>query len=231
MLIKRKYLFLLVNFIMLIGMMLSETDFFLAGVGTKIKYLFVLYCIVDILQYRKNNCGSNLINLFLALIVYVLLWRYVFVNPDMKEYISDHTLIMIYYLLMLIFSVQEVLHYQCIREYTITSCTAILAALFIQVITHMHELSLNPVFAVYSFLAHDVMRSSFGFLHANGVGNMCFLIISFLFVFYIEFSDNSLLHSRSKISILLLGCIILMVLFSASSRTAFISIVIFALGT
>ena len=229
--INRKYLFLIVNFIMLAGMMLSETDFFLADAGTKIKYLFMLYCLIDIFQYRKNNCGLNLIILFLILTAYILLWRYVFVNPDMKEYISAHTLIMMYYLLILIPSVQEVLHYQCIKEYTITSCAAIIAALFFQVITHRHELSLNPIFAVYSFLAHDVMRSSFGFLHANYVGNMCFLLISFLLVFYLEFSENPLLHSRSKMIALLLTCIIFMILFSASSRTAFISIVIFVLGT
>ena len=220
-------MFLLVNFIMLAGMLLSETDFFLAGVGTKIKYLFILYCLIDIMQYRENNCGTNLIILFLILIAYVLLWRYVFVNPNMVEYISNHTLIMIYFLLLLIPSTQEVLHYQCVEEYTITSCAAIIAALFIQVITHLNELSLNPVFAVYSFLSHDVMRSSFGFLHANGIGNMCFLIVSFLFLFYLEFSDNPLLHSRSKMFILLFDCIIFMILFSASSRTAFISIVIF----
>ena len=230
MLINRKYVFLLVNFIMLAGMLLSETDFFLAGVGTKLKYLFMLYCMLDIMLYRKNNCGLNLIILFLLLIAYVLLWRYVFINPDMMDYISSHTMIMIYYLLLLIFSTQEVLHYQCIEEYTITSCAAIIAAVYMQVITHLQELSLNPAFAVYSFLAHDVMRSSFGFLHANIVGNMCFLIISILCLFYLEFSDNPLVHSRSKIITLLLGCITFLILLSASSRTAFISIVIFVSG-
>ena len=223
-------MFLLVNFIMLAGMMLSETDFFLAGVGTKIKYLFMLYCVIDIIQYKKNNFGLNLIILFMILTAYVLLWRYVFVNRDMMEYISNHTMIMIYFLLLLIPSTQEVLHYQCVEEYTITSCVAIIAALFIQVITHRHELSLNPIFAVYSFLAHDVMRSSFGFLHANFVGNMCFLITSFMFLFYMEFSDNHLLHSRSKILVLLLECILFMILLSTSSRTALICIVIFLMG-
>ena len=125
MLINRKYVFLLVNFIMIAGMLLSETDFFLAGVGTKLKYLFMLYCMLDIMLYRKNNCGLNLIILFLLLIAYVLLWRYVFINPDMMDYISSHTMIMIYYLLLLIFSTQEVLHYQCIEEYTITSSSSI----------------------------------------------------------------------------------------------------------
>ena len=224
-------MFLLINFIMLAGMMLSETDFFLAGVGTKIKYLFMLYCLIDIMWYRESNCGSNLIILFLILIAYVLLWRYVFVNPDMVEYISGHTMIMLYYLLLLIPSTQEVLHYQCVEEYMVTSCAAIIAALFLQVITHRSELILNPVFAVYSFMAHDVMRSDFGFLHANYVGCMCFLIISSLTLIYIEFSDNPLLYSRSKIMISLLGCIIFVILFSSSSRTAFISFVIFALGT
>ena len=223
-------MFLLVNFIMLTGMILSGTDFFLAGAAAKIKYLFMLYCLIDFLQYRKNNLSLNLVVMFLILTMYVLLWRYVFVNPNMAGYISDHTMIMLYYLLLLIPSVQEVLHYRCIREYTITSCAAIIIALFVQVLTHSNEWILNPVFAVRSFLAHNIVRSSFGFLHPNYVGNMCFLIILLLFIIYLEFSDNPLLHSRSKLLILLLVCISFWILFTTSSRTAFISIFIFALG-
>ena len=215
---------------MLTGMMLSETDFFLAGEMAKVKYLFMLYCLIDILQYRKSSLSLNLVVLFLILIMYVLLWRYVFVNPDMAIYISDHTLIMIYYLLLLIPSVQEALHYRCIKGYTITSCAAIIITLFIQVMTHSDEWVLNPVFAVRSFIAHNLVRSSFGFLHPNGVGNMCFIILILLFTIYFEFSDNPLFYSRSKLLIVLLGCITFMVLLATSSRTAFISIVIFLLG-
>ena len=131
MLINRKNMFLLVNFIMLTGMILSGTDFFLAGAAAKIKYLFMLYCLIDFLQYRKSNLSLNLVVLFLILITYVLLWRYVFVNPNMAGYISDHTMIMIYYLFLLIPSVQEVLHYHCISEYTVTSCFVIFIVLFI----------------------------------------------------------------------------------------------------
>ena len=223
-------MFLIVNFIMLTGMILSGTDFFLADMMAKVKYLFLLYCLIDILQYRKNNLSSNLIVLFLILILYVILWRYVFVNPDMAVYISAHTSIMMYYMLLLIFSAQEVLHYRCIREYTITSCAAMVLTLFIQVITHRDEWILNPVFAVRSFLAHNLVRSSFGFLHPNYVGNLCFLIISLLFIIYLEFSDNRFFNSKSKPLIVLLGCLTFMVLLITSSRTAFISIAIFLFG-
>ncbi len=223
-------MFLFFNFIMLTGMILSGTDFFLASAGAKVKYLFMLYCLIDILQYRKNNLSLNLVVLFLILIIYVLLWKYVFINPDMADYISAHTSIMLYYLLLLIPSVQEVLHYRCIREYTITSCTAIILTLIIQVMTHRDEWILNPVFAVRSFFAHDLVRSSFGFLHPNYVGNISFLIISLLFIIYLEFSDNPLFYSKSKLLIVLLGCITFWVLLITSSRTAFISIVILILG-
>ena len=231
MLINRKYMFLIVNFIMFAATIMSESDLFWGGITIKFKYLYILYCLIDIIQYRKNNCGPNLIVLFSILTAYVLLWRFVFVNYAMWEYISAHTMIMIIYLMMLIPTTQEVLHYQCIEGYAISSCAAIIVALSIQVVTHMHDLILNPAFAVYSFLAHDVMRSSFGFLHANYVGNMCFLIVSFLFMFYMEFSDNPLLHSRSKMIALLITVICFMILFSSSSRTAFISIGIFVTGT
>ena len=230
MLINRKYMFLLVNFIMLIGIILSGTDFSLAEMGAKVKYLFMLYCLIDILQYRKTNLSFNLVVLFLTLTMYVLLWRYVFVNPNMAGYISEHPKIMLYFLLLLIPSVQEVLHYQCIREYTITSCAAMTITLFIQIMTHRDEWIFNPIFAVRSFLAHDLVRSSFGFLHPNYVGNMCFLMVSLLFIIYLEFSDNPLFYSRSKLLIVLLGFIVCLVLLTTSSRTAFISIAIFILG-
>lgn len=231
MLINRKYMFLLVNFIMLTGMILSGTDFFLAGTAAKIKYLFMLYCLIDIMQYRQNNLSLNLVVLFSILIVYILLWRYVFVNPNMAAYISDHTMIMLYYFFLLLPSVQEVLHYRCIGEYTITSSLAIIIALFIQVMTHLNEWILNPFFAVRSFISHDIVRSSFGFLHPNYVGNICFLIVSLLLLIYLEFSDNPLLHSRSKMLIVLIVCISFWILLTTSSRTAAISIVIFGLGT
>ena len=223
-------MFLLVNFIMLTGMILSGTDFFLAGMGAKVKYLFMLYCLIDILQYRKIRLGLNLVVLFLILIVYVVLWRYVFVNIDMADFISAHTSIMVYFLLLLILSVQEVLHYQCIRAYTITSCAAIIISLLLQVITHSDEWVLNPIFAVRSFINHELVRSSFGFLHPNYVGNMCFLIVSLLIIIFMEYSNNPLLYSKSKLLIMLLGCITIMILLVTSSRTAFISIVIFLLG-
>ena len=223
-------MFLLVNFIMLTGMILSGTDFFLAEMAAKIKYLFMLYCLIDILQYKQINLSMNLIVLFLILFMYVLLWRYVFVNPNMALYISIHTSIMLYYLFLLVPSVQEVIHYQCIIEYTITSCAAIIIAMFIQVVTHSDEWILNPVFAVRSFLAHDLVRSSFGFLHANYVGNMCFLIVTLLFIIYLEYSDNPLLYSRSKLIIILFVGLAGMLLLTTSSRTAVISIAIFVLG-
>lgn len=223
-------MFLLVNFIMLTGMILSGTDFFLADMAAKTKYLFMLYCLVDFLQYKQINLSMNLIILFLILILYVLLWRYIFVNPNMALYISVHTSIMLYYLLLLIPSAQEVIHYQCIREYTITSCAAIIISMFVQVVTHSDEWILNPVFAFRSFMAHDLVRSSFGFLHANYVGNMCFLIVTLLFIIYLEFSDNPLLYSRSKLIIVLLVGLACMLLLTTSSRTAVISIALFVLG-
>ncbi len=49
MVIGKKYVFLLVNFMMMAGIMFSVTDSFLADYGTKFKYVFILFCLIDVL--------------------------------------------------------------------------------------------------------------------------------------------------------------------------------------
>ena len=219
MIISKKYVFLIVNFIMMMGIMFSVTDSFLAGYGTKFKYIFILYCLVDIISHKKRLCSLNLAIVFSLLLFYVMAWGFLFENPIVAEHIAGHRKTMLIYLAILIPCALEVIHYKCIKEYTLTSGAALALVLVIQVATHRNEMIFNPVFAVRSFLAHDLVRASFGFLDTNFVGNLCFLVLCIIFMVYIFCSGNPLVHSRIKILAVFTGLIIFYIMLCTSSRT------------
>ena len=111
MVISKKYVFLLISFTMMVGIMFSVTDFFLADFGVKFKYIFILYCLADIISHKKRPCSRNLAFLFSLLILYVLLWGFVFKNPIVAAQIAAHRKTMLIYLAMLILCALEVIHY------------------------------------------------------------------------------------------------------------------------
>ena len=230
MLISKKYVFLLINFVMMTGIMFSVTDFFLTDFGIKFKYVFILYCLADVISHKKKPCSRNLMLLFSLLILYVLAWGFVFKNPVVASQIAAHRKTMLIYLAMLILCALEVIYYKCVEEYTLSSGAALCLVLVVQVVRHRNEMILNPVFAVRSFLAHDLVRSSFGFLHTNFVGNSCFLILCILFMLYIFHLGNILLHSRIRIMLALAGLAVFLIMLCTSSRTAMICLAVFAGG-
>ena len=227
MVISKKYTFLLVNFVMITGIMFSVTDSSLAKYGTNFRYVFILYCLIDIVSHKKKPCSRNLTLLFSLLILYVLAWGYVFTNPIVAEQIAAHRKTMLIYLAILIPCTLEVIHYKCVEEYTLSSGAALCLVLVIQVVRHRNEMMLNPAFAVRSFLAHNLVRSSFGFLDPNFVGNACFLVLSILFMVYIFHLGNPLFHSRIRILLVLTGFIFFYIMLNTSSRTPMICTIVF----
>lgn len=227
MVISKKYVFLLINFVMMTGIMFSVTDFFLGKPGAKFKYVFILFCLVDILSHKERPCSWNLAVVFSLLFFYVLAWGFVFKNPIVALQIAQHRKTMLLYLAMLIPCALEVIHYKCIEEYTLSSGAALLLVLFVQAVRHADQIIYNPFFAVRSFFAHDMLRSSFGFLHMNFVGNACFLVFCILFMAYIFHTGNPLFHSKIKILVVLIEGFISYIMLCTSSRTAVICMVAF----
>lgn len=227
MVISKKYVFLLFNFLMMAGIMFSVTDHFLGSYGNKFKYVFILYCLVDILSYKKRPCSLNVAIVFSLLIFYVLAWGFVFKNPVVAVQIAEHRKTMLIYLAMLLPCTLEVIHYKCVKEYTISSGAALALVLVVQVVRHSNEMMFNPVFAVRSFLAHDLVRSSFGYLDTNFVGNSCFVVLSILFMAYIFHLGNPLFHSRTRLLLVPMGFIIFYIMLNTSSRTPMICLVAF----
>ena len=231
MVISKKYAFLLINFVMMAGIMFSVTDFPLAEYGSKFKYVFILYCLIDVISRKKRPCSLTPALLFSLLIFYVLAWGFVFTNPIVAAQTADHRKTMLIYLAMLIPCALEVIHYQCVAEYTVSSGTALCLVLVTQVVSHRDEMILNPVFAVRSFLSHSLVRSAFGFLDTNFVGNACFLVICILFMAYIFRLGNPLLHSRIRILLVLTALVMFMIMLCTSSRTAMICLAAFVVGS
>ena len=231
MVISKKYVFLLINFVMIAGIMFSVTDSSLADYGTKFKYVFILYCLVDIISRKKRPCSWNLAILFSLLVFYVLAWGFVFKNPIVAAQIAAHRKTMLIYLAMLILAALEVINYKCVEEYTLSSGAALCMVLVVQVVRHREEMIFNPVFAIRSFLAHDLVRSSFGFLDTNFVGNVCFLVLCILFMAYLFHLGNPLFHSRIRIMLILTGFVVFLIMLCTSSRTALICLVAFAVGS
>ena len=228
MVISKKYIFLLVNFLMMTGIMFSVTDFFLAELGTKFKYVFILFCLVDILSRKEKPCGLNLAIVFSLLFLYVFAWGFIFKNPIVAAQIADHRKTMLIYLTMLFPCALELIHYKCVEEYTLSSGAALVLVLIVQVAAHRDEMIINPVFAVRSFLSHEMVRSTFGFLHTNFVGNACFLVSCMLVIVYILHLQNPLFHSRIRFLVIFIELIVFMIMLCTSSRTAMICLVAFA---
>lgn len=230
MVISKKYVFLLVNFLMITGTMFGVTDFFLAGFGNKFRYAFILYCLVDIISHKKRLCSWNLAVMFSLLTFFVLAWGFVFINPIVAVQTADHRMLMLIYLAMLIPSALEVIHYQCIIEYIISSGAAQVLVLVVQVVSHRNEMMFNPIFALRSFMSHEMVRASFGYMDTNFVGNSCFVVLCILFMVYIYHLENPLFHSRIRLMLVLLGIFTFYIILNTSSRTPTICLVAFAGG-
>ena len=228
MVISKKYAFLIINFMMMAGIMFSVTDSSLADYGTKFKYVFILYCLVDIISRKKRLCSLNLAIVFALLIFYVMAWGFVFKNPIVAVQIAGHRKTMLIYLAILIPCALEMIHYKCIEGYTLSSGAALALVLVVQVVRHRNEMIFNPVFAVRSFLSHELVRSSFGYLDTNFVGNTCFLVLCILFMVYILNPGNPLFHSRIRLLTVLTACVFLYIMLCTSSRTPMICMAAYA---
>ena len=227
----KKFVFLVLNFIFVAWIMFSITDFSLGSLGIKFKYVFILFCLLDIITRKKIPCRWNVLAIFALLLLHTLLWRYVFVNYTVILWIMDHTKTTLLYLVALFCATMELIYYDCVEEYAVTSGLGILLVLVVQVLTHTNQLILNPVFALRSFFQHDIIRASFGYMNTNFAGNSCFLVLCLLFMVYLYYSGNKLLNSRSKILILLTTVFIIYSMLALSSRTPMICTAAFVLGS
>ena len=223
-LISRKYCFLAVNFLMVFCMLLSITDSTMAGTVTKVKFLFIGYCFVDIVLRREKPANNHVLAIMFIFMFYTIVWGFVFDNSHVASWNAEHRTVMVMFIFMLFCGVYELIAYKCIEEYLITSGVALTLVLLVQVATHISSISLNPAAILGGISGSDRMKNAFGFMHVNFAGNACFCAIVALHCSKKELSSNSLFHSKKKLFIFLLTCILLYILLCTSCRTALITL-------
>lgn len=229
-LISRKYCFLAVNFLMVFCMLLSITDSPLAGTVTKVKFIFILYCLADIVLRRKKPANNIVLAIMFIFIFYTVVWGFILDNSHVRTWNAEHRTVMLMYLFMLFGGVYELIEYKCLDEYLITSGAALALVILVQVITHSSSLSLNPAAVLGGVSGSERMKNAFGFMHVNFAGNACFCALISLHYTKKEISANNLFHSRKKIVLLLSTCFLLYILLCTSCRTALIALGMYAGG-
>ena len=127
----KKFVFLAINFIFMTWIMFSTTDFALGSMGAKFKYVFILFCLLDIVTRKKMPCRWNVLAVFALLTLHTLLWRYVFVNYTVLSWTMEHTKTMLLYLVVFFCAAMEVIHYECVEEYAVSSGIGLLLVLFV----------------------------------------------------------------------------------------------------
>ena len=113
-LISRKYCFLAVNFLMVFCMLLSITDSTLAGSVTKLKFLFIGYCFVDIVLRREKPANNHVLAIMFIFIFYTIVWGFILDNSHVASWNAEHRNVMVMFIFMLFCGVYELIAYKCI---------------------------------------------------------------------------------------------------------------------
>lgn len=229
-LISRKYCFLAVNFLMVFCMVLSITDSPMASAVTKVKFIFIAYCLADIALRREKPANNHVLAIMFIFIFYTIVWGYVLDNSHVKTWNAEHRIVMVMYIFMLFGGVYEVIAYKCVDEYLITSGAALTLVMLLQVLTHTSSLSLNPAAVISGISGSERMKNAFGFMHVNFAGNTCFCAIVSLHFIKKEISAYTLYHSKKKMILLISTYFLLYILFCTSCRTALIALGMYAGG-
>lgn len=229
MIISRKHIFLCLNFLCFTGVLMGVTDLPINTMAPKFKMVLIVFCFVDMLLHRKNKWNGKVVLIAFVLSIFVLLWGKLFVNPIVIEETRNHCILFTYYLLLLFLSYAAINRYKCLREYIATSFFACVTVLLIQCIRYFDELVLNPIYIFQALLTNMRVRSSFGFLHTNYVGNICYVaIILSAFLFYGKSAKEIFLRKKHWPIILAdLMCYFMMI--STSSRAAILALVVFTM--
>lgn len=227
MLVSRKNLFLTLNYIFIVGILFSVTNFSFGPMAGKLKFIFIFYCIWDC--FYGGNCKWNKRVIFIisVLVLYVVLWGTVFKNNVVAGEIESHCIMMSYYLILLFFSYSEISKYRCINGYISSSYFACITVLFIQFMLHFREIVKNPLYIFKAIFSTMRVRSSFGFLHVNYVGNICFVTFILSYFFSIQFREKGKNKTYKMFLVAFSNIVCYFMLISTSSRAAILSSIIF----
>ena len=128
---------------MVFCMLLSITDSPMAGAVTKVKFIFILYCLADIVLRRKKP-ANNIVLAIMFIFIFTVVWGFILDNSHVRTWNAEHRTVMLMYIFMLFGGVYELIEYKCLDEYLITSGAALALSVLSPGNAHSSSLSLNP---------------------------------------------------------------------------------------
>lgn len=166
--------------------------------------LFMLYLnnkgkFIASLKSLKNNIVSIL------LLIHVLLFGIVFVNPLMKDVISSQFKSQVVFDIIILVTTIAINNFNVLDKFIEISYYTLGIFLVIQFMTHLGDIKINNIAHVMS--VEERVRSNFGFGHYNALGAACLCMI--ILTIYLK-------EKKRMVNILMLGMSTIMLLCSAS---------------
>ena len=173
----------------------------------------IIYILNTLILLYLNNKGKFFVNLkslknnivSILLLIHVLLFGIVFVNPLMKDTISSQFKSQIVFDIIILVTTIAINNFNALDKFIEISYYTLGIFLFIQFITHLGDIKINNIAHVMS--VEERVRSNFGFGHYNALGAACLCMI--ILTIYLK-------EKKRLINILILGMAIIMLLCSAS---------------
>lgn len=173
----------------------------------------IIYILNTLILLYLNNKGKFFVNLkslknnivSILLLIHVLLFGIVFVNPLMKDTISSQFKSQIVFDVIILITTIAINNLNALDKFIEISYYTLGIFLFIQFITHLGDIKINNIAHVMS--VEERVRSNFGFGHYNALGAACLCMI--ILTIYLK-------EKKRLINILILGMAIIMLLCSAS---------------
>lgn len=173
----------------------------------------IIYILNTLILLYLNNKGKFFVNLkslknnivSILLLIHVLLFGIVFVNPLMKDTISSQFKSQIVFNVIILVTTIAINNFNALDKFIEISYYTLGIFLFIQFITHLGDIKINNIAHVMS--VEERVRSNFGFGHYNALGAACLCMI--ILTIYLK-------EKKRLINILILGMAIIMLLCSAS---------------
>ena len=200
----------------------------LIGVLDKIKYLYIIvvalfYFYDGVFVWNRRFCWA-----FGLLIVHTVLYGLVFVNPVIAYETRLHFNLMISCYLMVLFTVMYVYKKRCYTLFLEMSCLAL--SLFISwcALTHPGDF-VNPVYFINIFSRMGRYRAPFGMGDVNYCGNYClYLIVVSVLLWEAWKREEKEIGKKLRYAMLFVNFVALYMLLSTASRSAILSIALFA---
>ena len=232
--IAKKNIFLFFFGLMLFGLTMALVNFIpYQGLWSKMKYPYLLWCMIDIIDVRDNKLRKNDSIRVIAIVLFsfTILFGFIFVNDIVIHETYENAKLVILYLVMLFSGYYEVNKYNCKYEmirYAYYSVSLVMVVCFV---ANIGLVSWNPFFFLKSLFLGIRARTTFGLTHWNYVGLFGFICIVLSYyerrrygIFKSIFvkSANMLCHN-------IIDIIVLFMINSCSSRAAISSCILFGI--